>query len=364
MRILLLLLLLMPWVAAAQRTPKPTPTPVLLDPRGPAEVTVCSQNLQNYGPFRLAALRDARLTPENYHQKELALIERFVAAGCDVIALQELIGKTDDQLTKALQRLADLLRRRTNRFFDLRIAPSNDKILHNAYLVAKDRAEILSTLSYRKVELPKISFKQRPRYFSRGPFEMQISVKGREGSISRNMVLVTFHFKSAGGSGRDPAGLSWESYRMEMAEGLRRIVESRHAASFGSPDPLLLLLGDRNSHTDQAASRILEGVVQLNHFRPRGPCRLTKRGVPLCQGDAWLPQRLFSLLTLDPQTKLRPGTYQLRTTFSWIDDILAPAETLRFAWSKFDVEGDYDSGVVGVPANASDHALVWARFNW
>ncbi len=334
------------------------------DPRGPAELTVCTQNLENYGSYEDSARRKTGLTIDEYRIKEAALAERIRKTGCDVVALQELVGKSEQIGAKALDRLIKEVNRRSGRFFDFRVAPSNDPNLRNAFLVARDRAEIVNTLSYAKVELPKTSLRQKQRFFSRGPFEIQLMVKPRGGGSAKNVTLVTFHFKSQGGKTVDPAALQWETYRMEMAEALRRIVETRHAPSFGSGETLLVLLGDRNSNFDMASARILEGTVTLKDFQGQGVCRLSKRGVPLCAAGSFSPQRLFSVLTADPQTKQMTGTYRMKGVYSWLDEITVPAETLRYAWTRFDSEGDYNAGVVNDPKQASDHAMAFVRLNW
>jgi len=206
--------------------------------------------------------------------------------------------------------------------------------------------------------------KQKPRLFSRGPLEIQLRVKSRERSPSKIVALVNFHFKSKHGASRDPAKLEWETYRMEMAEGLRRVVINRHEQGFNSGETILVVLGDRNSHFDAASAKILEGILTLNHFRGEGVCRLSKRGVPLCQAGRALPQRLFSVLLTDPEAKLLSGTFSFENTYSWLDDILMPAESLRFTWQDYDVEGNYASEVIYEPELASDHGMTRVSLNW
>jgi hypothetical protein len=251
----------------------------------------------------------------------------------------------------------------SNRFFDIRVAPSNDKKLRVGFLVARDRADVLSTLSYARVELPKIAENQKPREFARGPYEIQLQVKPRGESNSKKVTLVTFHFKSRRSVNADPVALEWETYRMEMAEAVRRIVENRHNASFRSGESILVLLGDRNSNFDTASARLLQGRLTLKHFQ-EGVCRLSKRGVPLCQGGNVRPQVLFSAFESDRSFYGMRGTYRYKDVYSWLDDILLPAESLRYGWRTFSSEGDFDSGVISLPEEASDHGLVYLRLNW
>ncbi len=334
------------------------------DPRGAAELTVCSQNLNNYGSLGKMKARLPGMTAEGAQEKESALIARFLTAGCDVIALQELIAENEEAGEIVLKKFADQLRFKSGRFFQPVVGPSNDRLLRNAFLFAQDRAELLHSTSYYRVELPRISPAQKPRYFSRGPLEIQLNVKGKDDAPAKVVSLVDFHFKSKAGSKTDATGLEWETYRMEMSEALRRVVENRYARAFASGETILLLLGDRNSNFDSASAKILDGSLPLKLFQDEAPCRLSKRGVPLCQAETMLPQRLFSVLTGDSKTRLQPGTLQYKNVYSWIDDILMPAESLPFAWREANSEGHYQSGIVYRPTAASDHALVYVTLNW
>lgn len=335
-----------------------------LDPRGEPELVICSQNLENYGTLEQLRRRRPSASEQALREKERRLATRFATAGCDVVAVQELLGSTLPAAREGLQRLAQALQRVTNRFFEARVGESNDNLLHNGYLVAKDRAEIVNAVSYVDVELPKISDKQRPRKFSRGPYELQLAVRPRGEGPVKTVTLVNFHFKSRRGNPGDPAGLQWETYRMEMSEGLRRIVESRHARSFVSGETLLVVLGDRNSNYGTASAGILEGRLNLDAFRGSAPCRLSKMGAPLCQQSAVAPQRLFSVLRNDPEASRQPGTFSYRGAHLWLDDILLPAETLPYARSHAFEEGNYEAAVLYTPRQASDHALISVTLNW
>ena len=338
--------------------------PIITDPRGELELTLCSQNLHDYGTFEEARERQFQLTQEQFAAQRAALVDRFAKTECDVIAVQELLGKTKIEAEDTLRQLVALLKAKTNRVYDIAVAETNDPLSRVAFIVARDRAEILAQLSYDKIQLPKISPHEKPRLFLRAPFELQLAVKGRNGSATKKLNLVTIHFKSKAGKSYDPTNLEWETYRMQMAEAVRRVVESRFTASFSSGETLLAVLGDRNSNYDSASARILQGSVLLKDFQDDPVCRLSKRGVPVCKKEIFRPQRLFSVITGDPDLVKQQGTFQFKGTFSWLDDILMPQESLRTAWSQFDREGRYASGVVRTPDTASDHAMVYVRLNW
>ena len=332
-------------------------TDVTHDRRGKFDITICSQNLQNYGRLKDAARRVKGLDQAGLFEKRSDLVRRFHDARCDVIALQELIGANEEYAKQALKELVEMLQYRTNRWFDIYLSPSNDKALRLGYLVAKDTATLRGMTSYRAVELPKISEMQKPRLFSRGPFEIRLQVNGKDGASSRLIKLVTFHFKSRAFNSRDGAELEWETYRMEMAEALRTIVLNRHKSSLEGDGSLVVLLGDRNSHFDTASAKILSGELNLRSFQGTAPCRLSKRGVPLCKPGNVNPPLFTSVLTTDPEVKRTAGSYLFEKTFSWLDDILIPTAQLPFAFSKDGIEGNYESGVISKYKKASESLL-------
>lgn len=333
------------------------------DPRGPPEFSVCSQNLMQFGRFPDVQMRTPKVSADALKERTRLLARRIAQAKCDVVAVQELLGRTEVDAEQGLQLLAGDLRVLTARIFDPYVGRTNDDWIRNGFLVARDRAQVENQVSYARVELPKLVTDQKPRFFPRGPFELQLRVNGRDGSDQKTVSLVTFHFKSHAGKG-DPTGLEWETYRMEMAEGLRQLILRRHAQSFDSAETLLVVLGDRNDNFDAASAKILDGTLRLQNFQDEGLCRLSKRGNPLCQAKAAKPASLFSVLLQNPTTKDLPGTFTFGKKTFWLDDILLPSETLPFAWSDFEHEGFYASGVVNEPKDASDHALVFVRLNW
>ncbi len=334
------------------------------DPRGPADLTICSQNLKLFGTLDEVKRRNPRFTEGELRQKVDDLVRRFHVVRCDVIALQEVLAKNQAEGEAALKPLIEALRARSGRSFEARVGPPGDGGMALGFLVAQDRASVLNMLSYARVELPKLTPKQRPRIFSRTPLEVQLSVKSREGDLTKVVTVVNFHLKSKRGGEGDPTGLEWETFRMEMAEGFRKIIEVRHQDAFASGSSILVVLGDRNSDFDVASAKILEGSLNLASFQQEGGCRVSKRGVPVCQSGKSMPQRLFSVVTSNSEVATYPGTFEYKGEYSWLDDILMPAESLPYAWVSPSSEAKYNSGVVSQPQGASDHSMVWAKLNW
>lgn len=342
------------------------------DPRGKPELTVCSQNLNNFGDLKDMTQRFKNYSREKRTEKIDNLIARFRKANCDIIAVQELIGQRQERYESALRELAAIMNQRTGRSFSWVIGTGKDVYSRVAYLIAKDRAKLLHTVSYSRLELPRIDPRDRPTKFLRAPLEIQVQTKPRDNSTPKVVRIINVHFKSKSGGSRDPARLDWELTRMEMAEALRKIVNSRHEDALDSPSLPLLLVGDRNSFHDSASAKILNGVITLDDFKnhkfkkriQKSKCRVGSKGTPMCYPGVTKPQKLFSVLLNDPQASLAGGTHYYRGKRNWLDDILIDRSSMIHARAKPYVEGDYSSGVVFEPRYASDHALAWVKLNW
>ncbi len=342
------------------------PASVLLaqseEPRGKIELTLCSQNLENFGLEKDSLAADPKLGAIGYKQKVSGLVERFKVAGCDVIAVQEILGKKEEDAKAALDFLAAVMRSQIQRPFEARVSPAGDGRTRVGYIVALDRASIENLVSYGRIELPKLDPQEKTSIFERVPLEIQLEVKGQGDAPNKIVTLINFHLKSKAGASADPTALEYETVRMQMAEAISRIIDIRHSQNLD--DNILAIMGDRNTDSQMAAAKILDGSLALMDFQKDGACRLSKKGLPICQTEKRRPQKLFSPLTSDRHTSGVAGTYFYKEEASWIDDILLTSTGLKFARVSIFEDDDFDTGTISNPKIASDHSLVFVRLNW
>jgi predicted extracellular nuclease len=337
-----------------------------------SKLTVCSQNLENFGEYQIALTRTPNLQRSQYITKLAALVARFSTNSCDVIAVQEVLGADLSSAIKSANILADSLSRRANRNFKVVLGESSDKFIRVGFIYDTAKLKLQAITSYDRVELPRLLPEQKPRFFIRAPLEAQFSVSLGGDKDKKLITLINIHFKSKANSMGDPARLDWETERMEMSEAIRRILISRYSNAITVGDPILIVLGDRNSHSDSASAKILEGRLKLSDFMRTGNCRISKSGVPLCKGEDREKSNdrskgvkiLHSVLNMDPQVKLLEGTYSYKGKLSWIDDILLPNSALKFAQAKNGLLGDYAVGLDSSFPEASDHRLAWLELRW
>ena len=64
------------------------------DPRGVPDLIICSQNLKLFGTFDTMSRANPGFTRPTYDQKVADLVACFWGAKCEIVAVQEVIGKT------------------------------------------------------------------------------------------------------------------------------------------------------------------------------------------------------------------------------------------------------------------------------
>jgi len=330
------------------------------DARGAEDLVVCSQNLQMFGTLQSVKREMKGMTQARYEKKVKGLIDRFTREECDIIGVQELLGKPGKGLEDGLKILIDRLAKE-GRSYGYIYGEGEDRFIRVGYLYAKDKVTPVRINSYRKVELPRLLVNDRPQFYLRAPLEVEFAVRGEK---SKKVIVVNIHFKSQAGGKGDPSQLDWETVRMEMAEGLRRILAQRYKDDLMTGKRPIIIIGDRNSHLDSASAMILEGRLRLSDFSEKGSCRISSKGVPLCRGGTGRGQVFSSVLTTDPQTGKLEGSHFFKGQGSWLDDILLSTTSLKFARINPQREGDYDSGLIADPKEASDHAMAYVKLNW
>jgi endonuclease/exonuclease/phosphatase family metal-dependent hydrolase len=309
-------------------------------------ITVCSQNLNNYN-------FSSKVKPKNAKQSDF-LVERFVNASCDIIAVQELLRGSKKEAERSLKYLAKKLSKQTGDTYQIIVGDAEDKRITNGYLVSSSVAEIVSVHDYSRKNIPRLSILGPGRIFSRGPLELKLRLRTSPNSATRDLILYNIHFKSKADGWKDKTGTSYETLRMEMAEGLRNIIE----AEVKAPETVVMVLGDRNSSSGSATDEILSGKRTLEDFSERLICRLSDELEPLCKEEARVKTVLVGLISEALKSKqLSGGSYRYKGQMYLLDEIyVLPKDNSRFRKSN----NQPNVGIEGVFGKGSDHKLVYA----
>lgn len=321
------------------------------------ELRICSQNLHRYGE---SARKGARYKDQRILE---SFIERISQIECDVIALQEVFGRTQKEAQQTLRNFREVLEAETGVEYQQFIGTSNDPYIRNGFLLAQGAAEIVSLKSFADHNLPLLRKHSAAHKFSRGPLLLHLRVAKKERARKRDLLIFNLHFKSKHNSWKDPARIQYEDLRMEMAEGLREIAltELKHSAK----DAILLILGDRNSSIDSASAQIFYGSYQLNDFSREGICALDKRLQPTCKKG--FKERKKVLISLfypkSKKLKVKYSSYQYRKQHYLLDDILVRPKDRRYFLGK---NKQLRAGLIGEFSRTEelDHRMAWAELNF
>lgn len=313
-----------------------------------AELRVCSQNLHNY--LAPAQIRDDKKRARALRD-EAALVERFLEARCDVIAVQEVLGRDEREGLSHLRVLAAQLGRQAQRKVQAYVGHSRDRI-RNGFLVVGDELQHVQVETLDDVGLPRLQPKGPPHYFRRPPLRLIAHLKSE---TKTELVLFNMHLKSKADGWKDASGTQFEALRMEMAEALRLQAKDQVAAS-----RIVMVLGDRNTSETAAAAMILEGVRELRDFQ-EGGCSLDAELQPRCPASQGLRPPEFTALLHEANKRCascpRLSSYRYRGNVSLLDEILVHRSALP---RLVDGRDRLRVGTSGVFSRGSDHKLLWA----
>lgn len=319
-------------------------------PCADARIRICSENLERWGD-------PAGHGGEGHVQEQRDfLVERMTAAHCDVVALQEVFGRTKRESAQTADALAKALSDATGEHFRGSIGESEDPFIRNGYLVRTSKVEILRERSFLDEPLPRLGRHGPIAHYTRAPTALIARLRGVR---SASLFLLNIHFKSKHDSFKDRSGTQFETMRMVMAEAARELL-LREAHS-GGRTVVPILLGDRNAGEESATAELLSGKRRIDDFQS-GACGLSDDDdhVPQCRQSphevALIP--LLATARRDSAPDVRGGSFSYRGKLELLDEIfISPAQLPRVR----DDRGQLRVGFEGRFFKGSDHKMVWAE---
>ncbi len=242
------------------------------DERGLPEARVCTLNLQNYSSrTEVRRVTKDKTLVKNHRRKEHEIVEAIAKEACTVVAVQGVVGTSLKRAKEGLEILAEKLSQKSDFSWQAYLGASNHRLAYNGFLVSNYNIKVLTIKNLANEELPRFS-EFAEETFYRGPIELVLQVKNRQEKANRELILYTWNWRKL----VDGASPEAERARMQMAESLRRYLVKRSRGLRGTPRPIMVVLGDRESGQFAPATRVLEGGLRLLDFRDSGPCRLEK----------------------------------------------------------------------------------------
>jgi hypothetical protein len=305
------------------------------------ELRICSQNLQRVGkaPFGRGK--------ESVYQQTNFLVQRMISAECDIVAVQEVYGKSKGEAAGYLQNLSSALSQKAGDKFTSLVGESQFDEIRNGFIVRESTGRLLSSNSTPDYYLPKLNPLQRTRAITRKPFAILLDVA----ESKTDLLLVDIHLKSKVGGFKDTAGLDFETLRMESAEQIREFTNKLTKESPHPKEIITMILGDRNSEPGSATDMILQGRLTLNDFK--GRCGVDSSLEPTCEpirNSVFEPalSQVFKSGKLKGSTKYR-GREQL------IDEIYINSSAIN----DLRLRKKLNVGIEGEFFKGSDHKLIW-----
>ena len=308
---------------------------------------ICSQNLARFG--------EVRKKGESKRVQKRFLVSRMQDAECDIIALQEIYGENLTEAKRNIKDLAQSLGTSSGRKFAYYLGETIDPYIRNGFLVAEDKGAVLGVKNYLDEPLERLQPLGQVGRFLRAPIALLYKTR----SPDKTFFILNIHFKSKAFGFKDPTGNSFEAWRMEMAEGTRKIFK-REINNQGA-ETVFVLLGDRNADFKGASAEILSGKHLLSDFTSKG-CSLNKELEAVCpqeinHQEEFVP--LFAKRREDYPRQYESGSYLYKKKLELIDEIYILPQSLGLLKRE---NNTYRLGMEGEFLRGSDHKLIWAEF--
>jgi hypothetical protein len=314
-----------------------------------SRVTICSLNLHRFGDKGLKK-ESTKVTSQVRF-----LVKRILDAECDIVGLQELVGKEMKESKKVLSFIISSLEHAqvslsNPRIFQSVLAQSNDAWNRNAFIFDKKRFSLKYEKSWNRQALPKLDIRSTPWSHTRGPLLIVLEPKMAN---TKSLILVNYHLKSKASGWKDPLGTKFEYGRMLAAAGIRELLE-KEALKFKEM-PLRVLLGDRNTNGSGAASEVFSGRLVVSDFSKKSSCSISPEGTALCPPEVYRQPDMIPLLQKKhSESGVSMGTFKLGKREDILDEIYIEEKDL------FRVRNDkgmLDVRTVGDYRKGSDHLL-------
>lgn len=362
---------------------------VKADPRGEAELRVCTVHLNNFGPATEFKRLMKGETPEKRVARESSAVKAIAAAGCDVVALQAIYGVSFSRAQGAVEGLVKKLSRLTDAEWTIQMEEGTKQLLWGAFLIKEGAGEVLRSESVDG--LRPAPFGPTPvRDVTRAPTTLSIKVRGKGSAQSKIVTLVNYDLRHAlAGKTPDTAFV-----RVQLAEVLRGVVEKFALQDQVVNPQLLVLLGDRNDVRDSAPMQVLEGRLRLSDFTEDGTCKLegekelklrcseVKRKGKLLFG--LISENAFGMRKRPPAPKPPPAKHEEEkaegeqtdaeekkvlkrpppVVETRTSEIYLTQRDLKYARLLSDSLSRYRVGTEPVRNGLADSPLAWVELNW
>ncbi|MCB0346071.1 MAG: hypothetical protein KDD66_13200 [Bdellovibrionales bacterium] len=356
------------------------------DPRGEPELRICSVNTGGYGLRGEVRklLRGARSLTKNLRTRERSIVKAASTAKCDILALQNVVGRDLVTIREALEILGKkLTKEREDTEWESIVGETNNRFLRNAFLINTKRAAVGRFESFTATLLPRFDIFERPK-FAHGPLEVEVTVKGQGDAETRRIVLLTMNLQERIAPRKPEPSLE----RMQMAEAIKQL-GMLNQQKLNPLDPnMLFILGELSGDMRSPESYILEGRRQLPDFKQDGICALDEENktrftckekilrpavfLPLNR-QSWHGDFVYRKITNEDEEEVFARAYQLSTQARLKDKnqmirqtsgIFTVQADIKHVWNLPWTPGDLKSGAIEVKTSVPDSPLVWAELNW
>jgi hypothetical protein len=347
-----------------------------IDPRGERELRLCSVNLNGYSDKDEVKRLIKEPGVKRLKKTEATAVGAIIRAGCDLVVMQGLVGRSYGYLIEKTKPLLKKLNIRSKVDWEIKIAASEAQTGFQGFLVRKGFPHQVETLKNLLIREPgrrapatkpeKVAPKDIvPRDFFR--LETALPRRGSPGEPPKRVIVISgIVAGNVNPFGPEPALL-----KAQIADVAIELVKSEQKKISKSDQPIILLVLERGESRNGVVEPIVTGRLRLDDFARR--CSFEKYPEPKKNGakkpliaDAVFscgdtppkrPQLLFNVLqnlsTVSADKQALPGP---------TSGIYLSPEDLQFVRKGGVLR--FESGLLPIRNGLPGAALVWIDLNW
>ena len=351
-----------------------------IDPRGKAEIRICSLSVNHYGSVEdyKKTFGKAKLTERR--RIEQSILRQITASKCNLVGLQGFLAPDTVLGTEALNRLAKKLTKMAGGEWQGILGGTVKDSPRNAFLVETEAVRVEQSESVKDFRFVRFGPFELEK-MSRLPIKLRVTVKGRDGASDRELLVVNAQMREMF-SAKDADSVSAQ---MQMADGIRQVLRStKRALEDLEEPPTIVLLVDRQEDANSPSTKILDGRLRLVDFTQSGGCSLEEGKKVVCEPPPGRPADLIGITgssyDVVPRriTKKVDGVKKVflrypkeetlkaerKKVLSRLGEIYLYSEETPLANLNDKQSGKYSAGVTKVYTGQKNSPLVWVDLNW
>jgi hypothetical protein len=266
----------------------------LKDPRGDVEIRICSVNFNGYGTKEENERLLKKIPKPRIAKAERTILKAIVAANCNLVAVQGIIGRSPAFATEALTAFATKLSKKTNKIpWKSEIARSKEQNGYQGFLIKDSDDSPIDGFQVETITNAILKVPGKP---------LRTTVSSKNDTVPRDFLKITLEVKSKDSLKPDPMAFETKPsfkptrqvviingilakgvapyaadeslLKLQIADVATRLFDVEQSKISPNQQPIVLAAIERVEGVLGGAEHILTGRLTIDDFEKDGLCQI------------------------------------------------------------------------------------------